>query len=463
MATGSYHLAVLGDHLGGLAAAALAARRGQRVLLFETAAGGVLRPFERLNAIAGGPESEPGLGRFFQELGAAPFGPLGDDRIHFHALSPPLQICQPRHRINLHADRTARTWELQREFGDAHRSLAVLWPLEEELREKLGRGQAGAASTPLALRALASVSGFVRLQALERECSRRSFSDFLDEQSLGPELRSALAAQAQAVLRHPLGGSTWAEGLRALRVANGGLYRNAAGQSGVLVGLRSAFLATGGDARPLVALEGMDVPRAGGVRLHLAAGGTVRAERVVVDLPLAEGLPLLPAEQAQALVRKGLEERQDASYGLLEFSLATGRRPVGMGTCLAISPVDGDPGAAATLLAADEEAEDGACAVEALGFFPAGAAGSGREQLLRSVRTVLPFLDESLVAEPVYRSGSAARFTRERLERRQREERLRTGWRTSAFTLPPFTFLRNEEYATVGLTEGILSGALAIT
>ena len=462
MATGSYHLAVLGDHLGGLAAAALSARRGQRVLLFETAAGGSLRPFERLNAIAGGPDAEPGLGRFFQELGAAPFGPLGDDRIHFHALAPPLQLCQPRHRVNLHADRTARTWELQREFGEAHRSLAALWPIEEELREKLGRGRAGAAPSPLPLRALASVSGFLRLQSLERECSRRNFAGFLDEQGLDPELRAALESQAQAVLRRPIAGASWAEGLRALRVANGGLYRNSAGQSGVLVGLRSAFLATGGDARPLVALEGMEVPRTGGVRLHLAAGGTVRAERVVVDLPLAEGLPILPADQARALARKGLEERQDGMYGLLEFTLAPGRRPVGMGDFLAIVPESRASGAAATLLAADEESEDGACSVEALGFFPPGAAGAGREQLLASVRTVLPFFDESLVAEPVYRSGGAGRFAHERLERRQREERLRTGWRTSVFALPPFTFLRNEEYASVGLTEGLLSGALAI-
>ena len=119
--TVSYHLAVLGDHLGGLAAAALAARRGQRVLLLETAGADTVRPFDQLNAITGGGEVDAGLGRLFQELGLAPFGPQGDDRIHFHALATPLQICLPHHRIGLHADRTARTWELQREFGDAPR------------------------------------------------------------------------------------------------------------------------------------------------------------------------------------------------------------------------------------------------------------------------------------------------------------------------------------------------------
>jgi hypothetical protein len=461
--TTSYHLAVLGDHLGGLAAAALAARRGKRVLLLETAAAGAARPFELLNGVAGGPDAEPGLGRFFQELGYAPFGPLGDDRIHFHALVPPLQLCLPGHRVNLHADRTARAWELQREFGEAHRALAAIWQREQELRERLEKGapQPGAAAAPLALRALSSVSGFVRLQAQEREWSKEGFAAFLDGQGLHPDLRAALVAQAEAVLRRPVAGAVWAEGLHALRAANGGLYANAAGQSGVLVGLRAAFVATGGDVRPLVALEGIDVPRTGGARLHLAAGGTVRADRVLVDLPLAEGLRHVPDEQRRALAKKGLEECEQLPYGLLEFTLAPGKRPIGMGNCLAIAAGEGEADGPCVLMAAADDAESGACAVEALGFFP-DPEGTGQERLLARVRSVLPFFDESLAAQPSYRSGSAPRYLRERLDRSHREERLGAGWRTPAFTLSPFTFLRNEDYAATGLTEGILSGAMVV-
>ena len=378
--TASYHLAVLGDHLGGLAAAALAARRGQRVLLLETAAADTVRPFDQLNAVTGGGEADAGLGRLFQELGLAPFGPQGDDRIHFHALATPLQICLPHHRVSLYADRTARTWELQREFGDAPRSLPPIWQREEELREKLERvsSQPGDANSAMLGRALASVSGFVRLQTLERETARQSFPAFLDEQGLTPELRAALIAQAQAVVRRPGAGLTWAEGVRALRVANGGLYRNAAGQSGVLVGLRAALISTGGHLRPLVALEGIDLPRTGGARLHLAAGGTVRADRVIVDLPLAEGKQLVPAEALKTLARKGLEECQERAYGLLEMTLLPGRRPVGMGTSLAIAAGGDDPDGPAVLLAASEEADDGSCALEALGFFAPGEIAGAR-------------------------------------------------------------------------------------
>jgi hypothetical protein len=459
----SYQLAVLGDHLGGLAAAAIAARRGQRVLLLEAAAGAP-RPFEQLNAVTGGPDAETGLGRLFQELGLAPFGPLGDDRIHFHALAPPLQICLPRHRVGIHADRTARAWEMQREFGDVQRALLAIAQREEELREQLDRAgaQSGAAGAALPLRALASVSGFVRLQSLERKSGQLGFSDFLAEQGLAPDLRSTLAAQALAVTRRPEAALSWAEGTRALRVANGGLYRNSAGQGGVLVGLRAALISAGGDLRPLVALEGIDVPRTGGARLHLAAGGQMRVDRVVLDLPLAEARRLLPPETLQALSRKGLEESEEQLYGLLELTIAPGRRPVGMGSYVVIAPGGDDTAGSSVLAAIADEGEDGSCAVEALGFFPPHEAAGGRERLLRRLRTIMPFLGESLVGEPVYRSGPAPRFTRERLDRGQREERLASGWRTSIFHQPPFTFLRNEDYASTGLAEGVISGLVAL-
>lgn len=462
--TTNYHVAVIGDHLGGLAAAALAARRGKRVLLLETAAAGEPRPFEQLNAVAGGPEAEPGLGRLFQELGLAPFGPLGDDRIHFHALAPPLQICLDHHRVSLHADRTARAWELQREFGESHRLLAAVWQREEELRERrdrvvpAGRG----AGEALPMRALASVSGFVRLNALEREAGQQDFATFLARQSLTPELQAALVAQAQAVTRAPAARLSFADGLRALRVANSGLYRNAAGQGGVLVGLRASLLSTGGDLRPLVALEGMDVPRTGGARLHMAAGGTVKADRVIIDLPLAEAERLIPAETLKVLARKGLGEREERAYGVLEMIVAPGRRPVGMGDYLVIGPDESDPFGPAVLLAAGESGEDGRCPLEALGFFAPAHASNGRELLLGRVRTVMPFLDESLAGEAAYRTGPAPVFTRDHLSRGQREERIAAGWRTAIFHQPPFTLLRNEDYAATGLAEALLSGLVAL-
>jgi hypothetical protein len=100
--------------------------------------------------------------------------------------------------------------------------------------------------------------------------------------------------------------------------------------------------------------------------------------------------------------------------------------------------------------------------MEALGFFTSVEAAGAREQLLARVRTIMPFLDESLDGEPVCRTGAAPHYAQGRLDRGQREERLATGWRTSIFHQPPFTFLRNEDYASVGLAEGLISGLIAL-
>lgn len=468
MSTMNCDLVVLGDHLGGLAAAALAVRRGRHALLFESQEAGETRPLEYLNAITGGPEQESFLGRFFHEIGRSPFGPLGDDRIHFRVLSPPLQVILARHRVNIYPERTARTWELQREFGDVHRALAPLWQREEEFHEKIARVHpppAAAASRSLPARAVANLAGFLRLQSLEREAERRGFPEFLGEQNLSAELTAALAAQAQGVSRRPAGALTWAAGVRALRIGQGGMYQNTSGQSGILRGLREIFVTAGGDTRPLVAIEGIDVPRSGGIRLHLAAGSVVRAERVIVDLPLAEALRLLPVDLAKAARRKGLEEREEHEYGLLEFGIRPACRPEGMGKYLVIAPSAEAPAGSGVLLAAQagEIAETGdRYGMEAIAFFPHGAAAKGREHLLDRVRAVMPFLDESCVGAVEYRTGPAVRYTHERLTFRQREERIGTGWRPALFNHQRFTFLRNEEYAAVGLAEGIISGALAL-
>jgi hypothetical protein len=133
-----------------------------------------------------------------------------------------------------------------------------------------------------------------------------------------------------------------------------------------------------------------------------------------------------------------------------------------MGSYLVIAAGGEDSDGPAVLLAAADATDDGECALEALGFFPAVDVAGAREQLLARVRTIIPFLDESLVGEPVCRTGAAPRYTQARLDRGQRVERLATGWRTSIFHQQPFTFLRNEDYASVGLAEGLCSGLIAL-
>ena len=465
--TTTYHLAVLGDHLGGLAAAALAARRGLRVLLLEHAAARPPLPFALLNAVAGGPDHEPALARYFQELGLAPFGPLGDDRIHFHALSPPLQLCLPRHRVSVHADRTARAWELQREFGEAHRALAPLAQQEEELRARFERSvpQQGAPPAPLALRALSGISGFVRLQALEREAARHGFADHLGGLGLPEGLRAAVVAQVHAVRRRPAAALDWAEGLRALRVAAGGLYRNAAGQAGVLEGLRAVLLARGGDCPPARRARGDRRParrrRAPAPLGRRDGAGGARGRRPAARRGAATAAG---RERAGARRARGSRSARSRSTGCSSSRSPRARRPDEMGDYLVICGEGQEAETPAVLLAAGSAGEgaDGVLAFEASAVFPGGAGETARAHVLAAVRSVLPFHDESLAGEPVWRTGPAPRYARERLDHARREARLAAGWRTALFALPPFTFLRNEEYATTPFPEALLSGAFAV-
>lgn len=459
------HLAVLGDHLGGLAAAVLALRRGRRVLLLETQEGAGSRPLELLNATTAGPEEEPALRRFFHEVGLAPFGPLGDDWIHFRPLDPPLQACSGRHRLTCHVERTARTLELQRELGEEQRHLAGLLRREGELRERIAKaapapGEGGSA----AARALGAAAGYLRLQSLERERRRTSFDELLRGQGLPDGQRALLGALAQAASRRPAALVPWTDGLRGLRIGFAGFYRNVAGQSGLLTGLRTAFLALGGESRPLVALEAIELPRSGGVSLHLAAAGAVRAERALFDLPLQDACALLPGDTVKTLRRKGLEEGVLSGWGLLELELAPGRRPEVMGDYLALAPSPAEADGPVVLLAADTARGDPAtapCRMEALAFFAPGEEAGGRARISDLVRTVVPFLEESLAVEPRYTHGVETCWSRARIGRGQRAPRLAAGWSPSPFLMGPLAFLRNGDYVGAGLAEALSAALLA--
>ena len=118
----AYDVCVLGAHLGGVAAAALLARRGFRVLLVDSDGRG--SGYEEAGwrlpwgpALLPAPRTLPAGERVLGELG------LGSDAGRL--LEParhPLQILLPRHRLDLPASRSERSAELRREWpGDARR------------------------------------------------------------------------------------------------------------------------------------------------------------------------------------------------------------------------------------------------------------------------------------------------------------------------------------------------------
>ncbi len=467
----SYQLVVLGDHLGGLAAAALAAKRGQRVLLLEdTAAPPEERPLEYLNAICGGPEREEGLGAFFHELGLSPFGPLGDDRIHFRPLHPPLQVLLPDHRVNIYQDRVARNWEMEREFGNVQEGLKVIQSREEEFRERLSRFRAQRPGKKGAVRrATGELARFLRFRALRKEAERETFAALLSNGSFPPGLGNVLAGQVCGVTRLLSPSLSWYAGLRAIGVLQGGLFQNAAGQSGILSGLREAFLRAGGECRPLAGLESVELQRSDSVELRLAAGVRVRADSTVVDLPLGRGLGLFRSEAARAFQKRGIDRSvEEKSYGILRLRIKRGWKPECMGEYLVLDPSLAERSEPPTILVAGQPGDPAggqeSGTLEALGIFH--SSRKGEEEQKRSIwsrlEAIMPFLEKSVVGDCTFQGGTFPVYESQSRSWRHMESFHRSGRRPASFAAWGVTFLRNELYVGTGLAEGLLSGIRAV-
>jgi len=468
----SYDLVVVGDHLGGLSAAALAAKQGRRVLVFEnTDEPPESRPMEYLNAICGGPEKEAGLGRFFHDLGLSPFGPLGDDLIHFGPLHPPLQVILHNHRVNVFQDKVARNWEMEREFGNVKRCLESIHRREDDFREHLFRyrHRRPARQRSVLGHVVDDLRCFARLRALRREAEKETFSEFLSSLDLPPGLADILVGQAQGVSRILPVSLPWSVGLRSLQVLQGGLFQNASGQSGVLNGLKEAFLRFGGECRPLLALESVELPRTEAVRLSLSAGGRVQSGQIVFDLPLERSLSFLDPEVARGLRRRRIDQAEENwSYGLLRFRSRRDWRPECMGKYLVIDPSAADrENSAMTFLLAGEPGnrpgEKRSFAMEVLGFSRAKEDGESRRRAIwERLTSLMPFLERGLEGEPVFSYGQFPRYALRDRNWRSLEEYYRTGRRITSFRLRQATFLRNEDYVGTCLSEGIISGVSAL-
>ncbi|MFC1657719.1 hypothetical protein ACFL2P_04040 [Candidatus Moduliflexota bacterium] len=466
----TYDIAVLGDYPGGLAAAAQSAKRGKRVLLFEESeVAGDDRPMEYLNAICGGPEKEAGLGRFFHDLGLSPFGPLGDDRIHFLPLHPPLQIILPRNRVNIYQDRVARNWEMEREFGTVERSLDAIQKREESFREKLFRYRSRRPEKErTALRRTAGdLSRLYRFWAVRKEAERETFFSFLSTLSPPPGFADVLVGQAQGVFRILPRSLPWTVGLRAIQVLQGGLFQNAAGQSGLLNGLKEAFRRLGGECRPLHSLESVEGGKGDLMQLGFSAGRNVQAEHLVIDLPLEKAIPFFQPEMVKSLRKRGLDQADEEwHYGLMRLSVRKEWLPECMGGYLVLDPDHSGKRDATILLALQPGApagDDGMLEMEVLGLFRTRSDLEARREVIwRRLGDIIPFLDRTVAGEVSFMTGSFPCYLQHQHSWRSLEDYYRSGRRTHSFKMRQMTFLRNEEYIGTGLSDGLLAGIWAV-
>lgn len=473
MVTQLFDTVIIGDHLGGLAAAALRVKRGKRVLLFSDSDRAFEdRPLEYINAICGGPEREAGLGRFFHEIGMSPFGPLGDDRIHFGPLHPPLQVVLPKHRVNIYKDLVARNWEMEREFGDVEGLLTGIKEKEKLFRDRLFRfwnQSSEEEEEPALRRPMAGLARYFRFRGLEKEAEKESFSSFLGTGSFPQAFVDVLAGEVYGVDRVLPTSLPWFAGLRSIQVLQAGLFQNASGQSGILWGLKEAFLRFGGRCIPLGSLAGMEYPRKEGVNLHLSSGDTVQAKHAIVDLPLARGLSFFKADAVKALLKKGLNQAdQEQAFGVMRLRVKKGWHPECMGKYIILDPSLTPEGSGRPVLFLARQPGDSpggreSYAMEILGYFPPGKKEAEQKEVIwKRLKDLMPFLEQSVEGEPVFWSGSYPHYLPQSRERKNLESYYRTGRRYNFFRVRDLTFLRNEEYVGTGLTAGLLSGIWAV-
>jgi hypothetical protein len=102
--------------------------------------------------------------------------------------------------------------------------------------------------------------------------------------------------------------------------------------------------------------------------------------------------------------------------------------------------------------------------MEALSFFPPDTdERKGREEITRRLKAILPFFEESLAAETLYRHGTCRRYGPARPGRRLLQWHMRTGYLPQIFSHRQVSFLRNEDYTIVTLSEGLISGLWAVS
>jgi len=151
--------------------------------------------------------------------------------------------------------------------------------------------------------------------------------------------------------------------------------------------------------------EGLEIASTGGVRIHLAAGASVRADRLVADVPLEHLLGCSPRLPSGRCGNKGLRMPIRGSTACLQFRPSRRRPPEGMGKV----PRDRSPRGGRRCRAKARfwlAAQPGEVAEREEPFRHGGprvlpSGTDGRDWILGRVREVLPFLDESLSGELV--------------------------------------------------------------
>ena len=334
MATGPvdgepYDLAVVGGGMGGLACAALAQRRGMRVVLLEahTKLGGCAGYFDR------GPFTfDAGATAL---MGVAPGEPIGDLLaalgVDFEAVrAPRYRVYLPDRTLDITPDEAAFESASRRAFPVRTDAQRIFWRWQAAVGTTLFRAANGVPRLParspgdlghdlriLGISGILAAStwalttlGVLRLLGLDGDVPFRSLIAMLlqDTAQAGPE--TVPFANAAACLQ-------------AYRL---GMSRPRGGMASLADGIGHRFALMGGDLRTASLVDRVEPDGGGGFIVQTRRRARLRAKQVVFDLPLDRAAGLLGRSLGGALGRR--ERKSRAAWSAVTAYLAIDRAAV---------------------------------------------------------------------------------------------------------------------------------------
>jgi phytoene dehydrogenase-like protein len=409
-----YDVCVVGSQLGGVAAGALLAKRGYRVLHVDHDGlggnyedGGWLLPYAP--AVVPSLKASPAASAVLFEVGLTP-----DLDHHLEPCRPDLQLVLPRHRLDLPHEPAARLAELDREWPGAGGRLEAAFLEAGRLFDVASPFLAGHPPLPPSgLRQRWALSKALR-QAGARPDSAAPFAE-LD----GHPLAGALGEFARFL--HYLEGDAPALALtRVLGAATRGTWRLAGGHEGLREILRRRIAESrgellGAEGAPAIA-ESLEVEHRRVVSLRVEDSDDVFRARAFVSATDAPALRrLIPGggEKLASMLDRVRPARQLLAVNLV-VKAASLPPPLGEAVlCLGVQDPEVGPGLLVQVLPARRAGRGAEASAEervvcAAAFVPARSRDQGRDHLAAlaarvrgALDEVLPFLGSQAVHESV--------------------------------------------------------------
>ena len=293
MTKADYQVIVLGAGIGGLACAALLARRGLKVLVLEPGAspGGSNGTISRNDyqfglgaSVVWGFHEGDAFHHVLTELSC--LDELLHDQRMMQRLDLPLQVILPYHRLNVYAERARLLHEMEREFADDLPEIRSFHGALDALANLLDDAEAG---YPFAGQQAHGIRSALRRSAVNsavKDC-QREFEHIFDGRAIRPETRVFLAAQARFFGAISFGPRQMLQLASVFRLPERGVYAIRGGVQGLAKFIAERLRAYGGSITYGVADDKIMFKgsRAVGVKARVeGASVTLTTDVVVVNL-----------------------------------------------------------------------------------------------------------------------------------------------------------------------------------